>query len=315
MKKHVIALTALLIVLFSACQTVKTMPDKWSSEILPFDFSRDGGKTLDRYWLSYFETGDTGYLEQILAYTDTEDAILAALNEAYGEGNLSDAWVEYLGLKDVNGVLTSPWDMDYVTIHLLRDGDEDSSESMKYLYSRLPSDLLIRNSVKSSAYWSLGSLCEDRSDVKFYVEDKITLLDAKTRNTFRDCFGIIPSVAQIENSGLWNDEGYGAATTYYFYDDGSWVRRWYERNLSETGTVYIVDTVESKGTYSGKPSEDGLVQLIVTDERYWQLQDREIASLAEAGNTVITDMDLSDPSELNPPRVEDLEIKGGKLVK
>lgn len=79
---------------------------------LPLDFSENGGKTLDSYWNSYFNT---------------------------------------------KGVLSSNFDMDFLSVYLLKYADNENSNKMKYIYSLFLQDLLVRNTVKTSAFWSLYS--------------------------------------------------------------------------------------------------------------------------------------------------------------
>lgn len=74
---------------------------------LPLDFSENGGKTLDSYWNSYFNT---------------------------------------------KGVLSSNFDMDFLSVYLLKYADNENSNKMKYIYSLFPQDLLVRNAVKTSAF-------------------------------------------------------------------------------------------------------------------------------------------------------------------
>lgn len=186
MKKIAFILVGLLVLALSSCQSTKTA----KKEILPFDFSQNGGKTLDSYWDQYFQTSDTYYLDQIIAYADTEDAITANINEAYSNKIIGDDWIEYLGLENENGVFTSAYDMDCLSVIFLTSEDEELKGNMKTLYSFFPQDLLVRNAVKSSAYWSLGSNAEQHEDVYNYLKKKLPSLTPKTQNIFRDIYGI-----------------------------------------------------------------------------------------------------------------------------
>ena len=186
MKKIILILAGLSVLVLSSCQSTKAV----KQEPQPLDFSRDGGKTLDGYWDSYFKTSDTYYLDQIVAYTESEDTLVKNLNDAYANNTIDDNLVEYLSLKNTNGVLTSDYDMDFISIYFLRYGDEEISGNMKYVYSLFPQDLLIRNSVKSSAYWSLYSNAEQRQDVNDYLRQKLPSLSSKTRKVFNDIYDI-----------------------------------------------------------------------------------------------------------------------------
>lgn len=186
MKKSFFLFAVALILMLSSCQSTKVVEKKAQS----LDFSRDGGKTLDGYWDSYFHTKDTYYLDQILAYAESEDAILINLTEAYKENKINDSWIEYLDLKNKNGILTNEYDMDFISVYFIRYGEDELANNMKYIYSLFPQDLLIRNSVKSSAYWSLASNAEQREDVMIYLKQKLPNLSSKTRKVFNDIYDI-----------------------------------------------------------------------------------------------------------------------------
>ncbi len=47
--------------------------------------------------------------------------------------------------------------MDFLSVYLLIYADNENSNKMKYIYSLFPQDLLVRNAVKTSAFWSLYS--------------------------------------------------------------------------------------------------------------------------------------------------------------
>ncbi len=96
------------LIIILSCQSTKISERK----TLPLDFSENGGKTVDSYWNSYFNT---------------------------------------------KGVLSSNFDMDFLSVYLLKYSDNENSNKMKYIYSLFPQDLLVRNAVKTSAFWSLYS--------------------------------------------------------------------------------------------------------------------------------------------------------------
>jgi len=314
MKKTYVVFAAALVLLLTACQTTKVASVDERPEILPLDFSRNGGKTLDGYWDSYFETGDSYYVNQVMAYADSEDAFLAAAIEAYTDGRLNDDWRTYLGIEKVNGGFTCAYDLDYLSVHFIKYGDDEIAGNMKYIYSLFPQELLVRNAAKSSAYWSLASLSRQRSDIRITLEKKLPELSEKTRTTFAAFFNITAPVAEVERSSRWNENGNGAATTWYFYENGTWILRWYEHNVSDNGNEFVADSIEACGTYKGNPAEDGSIQMTTTHERYWQAHDWTVQSLSEQGQKIITDMDLDDLSELNPARQETIQIRNGKKV-
>lgn len=192
MKKHVLFALGALVLMLASCQTTKAV----KQETVSLDFSIDGGKILDSYWDQYFRTKDTSYLDMIIAYADSEDALVANINDAYANGKINDSWVEYLSLTNADGVLTSRYDMDYLSVHFIRYGDEEISNNMKALYSIFPKELLIRNSVKSSAYWSLYSNADIREDVKSYLIQKLPEMTPKTAIVFTDIFNICGNVEE-----------------------------------------------------------------------------------------------------------------------
>ena len=186
MKKIAFILIGLLVFALSGCQSTKVE----KTEILPLDFSKDGGKTLDGYWDSFFQTNNTYYLDQIIAYAEYEDALTTNINTAYENNVLGDDWIEYLELENENGIITSEYDMDLISIIFLQAEDKELANNMRYLYSIFPQDLLIRNVVKSSAYWSLGSNASQFEEVNEYLSKKLPSLSPKTRKTFNDIYGI-----------------------------------------------------------------------------------------------------------------------------
>ena len=186
MKNITLILFCLLIFSLSACQSTKAA----KKEILPLDFSQDGGKTLDGYWDQFFQTFDTYYLDQILAYVECEDAFTASINEAYSNNVIGDDWIEYLEMENEGGVFKSEYDMDYISILFLTSDNEELKKNMTIIYSLFPQDLLVRNVVKSSAYWSLGSNASQFEEVNDYLTKKLPSLSPKTQNIFNDVYGI-----------------------------------------------------------------------------------------------------------------------------
>jgi len=314
MKKSIL-FTLVLVLMLTACQSTKVSAPEVEPELYPLDFSANGGKTLDGYWKAYFETKDTFYLDNILAYVKAEDALLVNLNEAYKENKIDDSWVYYLDLINTDGVLTSNYDMDAMSVLLLQYGDKEVSNDMKFLYSLFPQDLLVRNAVKSSAYWSLASNADQIASVRFYLEEKLPELSEDKRNFFSQFYGITPCIKELENTSSIDKDGFGASTTYYFYGDGTWIYVNNQRFPTKDGNVYTVEAIESKGVYKGNPMKDGIVQLTITHEHYWQQFDWEIESLGNGGTTIITDVELSPISELNPVKTKTIEIVDGKIKK
>lgn len=315
MKKSVslsFCLAASFMLMFASCQSEKEPQVQTDTVILPLDFSADGGKTLDGYWDSYFATGDTYYLDQIAAYTEADDELLACLNKAYAENLIDDSMVLFLGLDSENGVLSSHYDMDLLTVYFIRYGDDDIAEYMRYLYSLFPGELLVRNSVKSAAYWSLASNAEQNDDVNAYLCRKIPELPSKVRNTFSDIFDVTYAaqcVKVIENSSRWDDSGHGTATSYLLYEDGTWVKLWHEKGVSSAGNEYSVYVTEAMGTFRGNLAEDSAIELTVTHERYWQQMEREVEDAVENGMERITDAEMSIIPELTAVRLELIENK------
>lgn len=309
MKKTAILFLSALTSLFFSCQSVK-VPEQ---ETVPPDFSADGGKTLDGYWLDYFATLDPKYLDRILAYAESEDVLSVQINRAYSEGTIDESLIECLSMKNEDGILTSDYDLDALSIFFLEYGDEELSGAVKYIYSLFPQDVLIRNAVKSSAYWSLASNAGQSLGIRLYLEQKLPEIPEKTANIFTDLLNVKRCLKKLENTSNWNESGYGASTAYYFYSDGTWIKQWYEKGALADSAVFTANIAEAQGTYEGKPCEDGIIQMTVTHERYWQQMDSEIRNLKEAGTVFIADGDLSALPALDPVRTEVIEIKSGKL--
>ncbi len=312
MKKNIL-FTLVLVLMLTACQSTKVSAPEVEPELYPLDFSANGEKTLDGYWESYFKTKDSFYLDNILAYVKAEDALLTNLNEAYKENKIDDNWVYYLEFTNTDGVLTSNYDMDALSVLVFQYVDKEVSYHMKFLYTLFPQDLLIRNVVKYSAYSSLASNADQIASVRFYLEEKLPELSLDKQNFFRQFYGITPSIKKLENSSLIRKGGFGGSTTYYFYEDGTWICVAHRRFPTNDGKVCTVEAIESKGVYTGNPTTDGIVQLTITHEHYWQQFDREINSLVNEGTTIITDVELSPISKLNPVCTKNIEIVDGKI--
>lgn len=186
MKKVVLFLIVVLMAHQLSCQS-KLFSRKKTS---PLDFSRSGGKTLDGYWHLYFETKDKFYLDEIIAYIETEDELLTKLNELCKENELADDWIEHLFLRNENGNWVSNYDTDFISVYFISNGKKEVSETMKNIYSFFSEDLLVRNAVKASAYWSLWSNAEEHEDVKTYLTKRLPKLSSKVRKSFSDVYNI-----------------------------------------------------------------------------------------------------------------------------
>ncbi len=308
MKKYLFSVFAAFALLFVSCQSTNFTDEK------TVDFSANGGKTLDGYWEAYTETKDVSYLDKIVACVETDDLILKNVEKAYKEKKLDDSWIDFLEITNVKGKMVQKYDLDCLTVLILKGQDQDLISNMRYLYSLCPEDLLIRNAVKSSAFWSLASVAEQRADVRVYLEEKLPRMSEKSRNVFYDIYDFYPCITVIENSSKIDADGIGARTTYRFYEDGTWLKIWNEKSVRSDGQVYTADCIEACGTYSGNPLSDGEVKLDVYGERYWQQMDREIEELAEQGVVHISDMDMAEISiEEEPVKSDLIKIKNGKV--
>lgn len=190
MKKMFGAVAAVLFAVvtlgFVSCQSTKV---SYAGEE-EFDYSEKGGATLDGYWEKYFETGDTAYVEKVIAYTECQDLVLQYTEQAYNQGYLNDELLDYLDIDRSGKKFTCKYDLDFLTAICLHDGDDDTKSTMILLYCLFPEDLLIRNAVKASAFWSLGSLYDQDEGVREYLSGRLDGLSEKTRNSLRDFYGV-----------------------------------------------------------------------------------------------------------------------------
>lgn len=154
------------------------------------DFSRSGGKTLDNFWNLYFQTKNIAYLENIIEYVDSDDALLSAINKIYAEIKNDKQTVELLlnifEMHDTGSKFEFSADSEWLSAILLKSGNTEYIEKVKALYLHFSPELLVRAAVKSSAYWSLYSNAEQHDDVKNYLKKRIPSLSEKTRNVFYD---------------------------------------------------------------------------------------------------------------------------------
>lgn len=156
-----------------------------NDEYVPLDFSINGGKTLDSYWDKYFETENTKYIDLILNYLESDDKLLDNLNFNYSiiskDDTIKSILLNDLGLKDDGNLFTYTMDLETVSCFNLKNSNSKIKDSVKYIYSLFPNEMLVRGVIKSSAMWSLLSNAEQRPQIYNYLLLKKPELKLKTQ--------------------------------------------------------------------------------------------------------------------------------------
>ena len=168
--------------LFSCASTGSVARQK---KLLEPEFTMETGKILDENWAKYYDTNDEIYLENIIAYADTEDLFVKSVNADFKKLSADEKFMSFI--KEFNGEVKDgkvefPFDFELISGFLLRDSE--MKESAAYIYSLFPMDLLVRGANKSAAFWSLCSNAEQYENINIALQKHIPFMREKVRNTF-----------------------------------------------------------------------------------------------------------------------------------
>ncbi|MBQ9538753.1 MAG: hypothetical protein IJU95_05740, partial [Treponema sp.] len=149
------------------------------------EYSIDSANKMDENWGLYYSTGDETYLENIIAYADTEDLLAKKINAKYKKLSSDERLMGILrdfGGEEKNRGIEFPYDFELLAGFLLYD--EGMADDIKYVYSFFPQELLIRGVMKGTAFWSLTSNAEQYENINIALQKHIPYMNEKSRVNF-----------------------------------------------------------------------------------------------------------------------------------
>ena len=163
-------------------------------------YTADSGKDMDRLWDSYFATGDETYLDELIAYVNTEDLLLKKANEQYKTLSKDQKFVTAfanMGAEQKDGKFVCDFDIEMLVAYLLQI--DDFKEGTTYVYSFFPEDVFIRGVMKTTAFWSLTSNAEQYEDVNIAIQKKIPLLLDKVQVNFYSFLNLEKEIGYVHS--------------------------------------------------------------------------------------------------------------------
>ena len=148
-------------------------------------YTLDSGKAMDRNWDQYYSTGDETYLENIIAYADTEDLLLKNINKSFKKFSKDEKFIGILkeyGANVTNKSIEFDFDFEMTVPFLINNPEEE--EKIKYIYSFFPNDLFIRGVMKGTACWSLVSNAEQYETISIALQKHIPYMNKKAQTLF-----------------------------------------------------------------------------------------------------------------------------------
>lgn len=206
MKKIVLILCAALLCSFASAA------GKSSKKKAEPVYDMESANVMDANWEKYFDTGDEQYLDNIIAYVDTEDLLMTEINKKAGKLIKDEKFVQAMknlgaevsGKKFVIGFALEP-----MVGFLVQD--ENFAQDIRYIYSYFPQELFIRGVMKNTAFWSLTSNAEQHQEINIALQKRIPYMDEKLQNTFsmsmtfEDWIGLVKSdtgAAEFSNTKI-----------------------------------------------------------------------------------------------------------------
>ena len=149
------------------------------------EYTRDSGTIMDQNWEKYFNTGDEIYLENIIAYVNTEDLLLKTINEQYNKVSADRDFVAAMNLLEVeeqDGAFNCVFDLEMLSAYMIQM--DEYKDAILYIYSLFPEDLFIRGVMKTTAFWSLVSNAEQNEDINIALQKHLPYLLEKVQINF-----------------------------------------------------------------------------------------------------------------------------------
>lgn len=230
-------LLALTSALFFSCASNSGMSSKEPA------YTIEDGKYLDSLWNLYYETGDESYVDQVIAYADTEDLLMKKINQHYKELSQDNRYMSILehwfSAEDDGKKITCPVDVESLISIIIQD--EAVKNDIRYIYSPFDQDLFIRGIMKSTAVWSLAF--QENKDARIVVQKKIPFMNEKLANNMYALFGMEDIVYYQKDSGIvMNQAGKAFLISSILVKDlDSFIDEW---NTPVDHTPYIPSTSE-----------------------------------------------------------------------
>ena len=140
---------------------------------------------MDANWDMYFETGDETYLENVLAYADSEDLMMTKINKQAKTLMKDENFVkamEHLGAEVNGNKFDLAYDLELMVSFFVQD--EEFADATKYVYSFFPDEMFIRGVVKSTSFWSLVSNASQHEEINIAIQKRLPYLNEKAHMTF-----------------------------------------------------------------------------------------------------------------------------------
>lgn len=257
---------------------------------------------LENIWELYYSTGDEKYLENIIAYTNTQDLLLKKANENYKQFSKDQAFVEALGMFGVeqkDGYFDGPYDIELFIAYMIRM--DDYKTKIQYIYSFFPQDLYVRGVMKSTAFWSLLSNAQENKNTNIAIQKHIPYINEKGRMNYYAMLRLnqyIGFVKSDDGIGAYQNENLFVSVTLV-NDINQAFEAW--NSVPEDGNPKIKNTVKVD------KENDSIAPFIVYYCNNWEegpvFFDVE---LANANGIVLSDKGTNIPLIENPQAVQNL---------
>ena len=200
-------------------------------------FTEDSGEDMDKSLASYFATGDETYLDEIIAYVNTEDLLLKKANEQYKTLSKDQKFVTAfanMGAEQKDGKFVCDFDIEMLVAYMLQI--DDYKEDTTYVYSFFSRDLFVRGVMKTTAFWSLLSNAEQNEDINIAIQKRIPFLKDKVQINFYTFMGFKKEIGY----------GYSDKGNAVFQDDDIFIAVTLVNDLKQT--IYDWDNVPENET-------------------------------------------------------------------
>lgn len=173
-----------LLTLIMSCASKAKTEDVQDILVEP-EYNEDSGTDMDKNWALYYSTGDEAYLENVIAYADTQDLLIKKVNERYQQLSQDSKFVEAfinMGAEQKDGYFESSYDLELFVFYMLRM--DKYKADVQYIYSFFEQDLFVRGVMKSTAFWSLISNAQQYEDINIAIQKHIPYLNKKCQMNF-----------------------------------------------------------------------------------------------------------------------------------
>ena len=205
-------ITSLFMVFCIGCFFLPAASNQKSKKSEP-KYTVDSGKIMDQNWEQYYSTGDETYLENIIAYADTEDLLTKNINKSFKKFAKDEKFITILkgfGAKVTDKKIEFDYDLEMTTSFLVDDPEDDPK--IRYIYSFFPEELFIRGVMKSTACWSLVSNAEQYETISIALQKHIPYMNDKGQVNFYSMLDLNKEIGLVkaekgqaifQNNDIW----------------------------------------------------------------------------------------------------------------